>query len=183
MKRKVVMFVSGILLMGFLTGCGTAKDDNQNEAIKKTKGKCSVLECIKQIKPENTVEEINKIIGFDGELTDEQYGQYYWKLSDETGIEVSYYSGDKGTIVADVDREYLKNNKVDLSRYDELKTKVNSGITYDDFITYVGNVDGIITEKSAYIIKYTWVASNDDYLNASFSTSTNKCSFVTGMIK
>ena len=41
-----------------------------------TKGNCTAVECIKKINPEHTVEQINNIIGFEGELLDEKYQKY-----------------------------------------------------------------------------------------------------------
>lgn len=181
MKKKVIGILLGVLVLGSLTGCGnnstSGSDVNSN-----TKGKCSAVECIKQIKPENTVSEINSIIGFDGELTDEKYNKYYWELSETTGIEVTYYSSEKGTIKADIDRDALANSKVDFSRYDELQPKIKEGITYSEFISYIGNVEGTIIEKSSISTKYVWVATDGSYLNGTFSNSSNKCTFASGRI-
>ena len=72
---------------------------------------------------------------------------------------------------------------MDFSRYDELKPKISEGITYDDFIKYIGNVDGILIEKSSYSKKYIWVAEDGrSYLNGTFSISTGKCTFISGMM-
>lgn len=184
MKKKILGFVCGVIILGALTGCGNNTTNggvnNKNET---SKGNCTAVECIKKIDPENTVEQINNIIGFDGELTDEKYQKYYWELSEDTGVEVTYYSSTKGTIKIDYDREALANKKVDFSRYSELKEKINDGITYDDFISYIGNVDGTIIEKSSYSTKYVWVSSDGGYLNGTFSNSTGKCTLATGMIK
>lgn len=185
MQKKFFGLVLGALLTMTLTGCGSSVN-NQNggtaSGSEKTKGNCTPVECVKKINPENTVEEINNIIGVKGELTDEKYNKYYWELSDESGVEVTYYSSTKGTIVADINKEDYANSKVDFSRYSELKPKINEGITYSEFITYIGNVDGIIVEKSSYSTKYLWVSSDGEYLNATFSNSSNKCTFATGRI-
>lgn len=184
MKKKILGFVCGVIILGTLTGCGNnTTNGGVNNKNKTSKGNCTAVECIKKIDPENTVEQINNIIGFDGELTDEKYQKYYWKLSEDTGVEVTYYSSAKGTIKIDYDREALANKKVDFSRYSELKEKINNGITYDDFISYIGNVDGTIIEKSSYSTKYVWVSSDGGYLNGTFSNSTGKCTLATGMIK
>ncbi len=180
---KKVCILSLLLASFILHGCsGEIKNDNK-KALENTKGNCTILECMNKITPENTVQEINNIIGFEGELTDEKYNKYYWELSDDAGIEVSYYSGNKGTVVADVKKELLQNKDVNFSRYDELKSKINDGITYDEFISYIGNEDGIIVEKSSLSTKYMWVDKDGNYLKASFSNSTNKCTVATGMIK
>ena len=52
-------------------------------------------------------------------------------------------------ISIDYDRETLSNNKVDFSKYSELQPKIKEGITYNDFISYIGNIEGTIIEKSS----------------------------------
>lgn len=184
MKKKILGFVCGIVTLGMLTGCGNNlinNDENNKNEI--SKGNCTALECIKKIEPEYTVEQINNVIGFEGELTDEKYHKYYWELSEDTGVEVTYYSSDNGTIKIDYVREELANKKVNFSKYSDLKEKINDGITYNDFISYIGNVDGTIIEKSAYSTKYVWVSSNGGYLTGIFSKNTGKCTAAIGMIK
>lgn len=182
MKRKLFSFGLAVLVIGTLTACG---DDGQtlgNDNKLKTKGNCIATECIKQISYENKVEEINKIIGFEGQLIDKGDNSYYWKLSEDTGIKVTYYSDENGTIFLEINRDILANKDVDFSRYDELEAKMNEGLTYDEFITYIGNVEGTLTEKSSLITRYTWVAEDGSYLNATFSNNSGTCAFVEGKI-
>lgn len=193
MKKKLLGLLCGVLVLGTLTGCGSNNStigngsgvSNGGSSTTNTKGNCTAVECIKKINPEHTVEQVNDIIGFDGELLDEKYQKYYWELSEETGVEVTYYSSSKGKISIDYDRDSLANSKVDFSRYSELKSKIKGtdGITYDDFITYIGNVQGTLIEKSSYSTKYVWVATDGSYLSGSFSSSSRKCTFASGMIK
>lgn len=184
MKKRIYGLIVALLLVVTLTGCGNnSSNGSEVGANKNTKGNCNAIECIKKIKPENTVEEINSIIGFDGELTDEKYNKYYWELSENTGVEVTYYSGKTGNISIDFDRDSLANNKVDFSRYNELQPKIKEGISYNDFIAYIGNVEGTVIEKSSSSTKYVWVSSDGSYLNGTFSNRTNNCTFASGMIK
>lgn len=184
MKKKIISILAGVILIGGLTGCGKNSSTGGNSMFgEKIKGNCKAVECIKKIEPENTVEEINSIIGFSGELTDEKYNTYYWKISENTGVKVTYYSSQKGTISIDYDRDSLANNKVDFSRYKELQPKIKEGITYNDFISYIGNVQGVVIEKSSTSTKYTWVSKDGSYLNGSFSNSSGKCTFASGKIK
>ena len=192
MKKKIIGMLCGILVLGALTGCGNNNATTGNggdvfggETSTNTKGNCTAVECIKKINPEHTVEQINNIIGFEGELLDEKYQKYYWELSEDTGVQVAYYSSSKGQISIDYNRDSLANNKVDFSRYSDLKNQIESvnGITYDNFITYIGNVQGTVIEKSSYSIKYVWVSSDGSYLNGTFSTSSGKCTFASGMFK
>lgn len=99
MKKIIFGFICSALTLSLFTGCGDKElektDNNENKTEEKTNGKCTAVECIKQINVENTVEEINNIIGINGELIDEKYNKYYWKLSENVGIEVAYYSSTK----------------------------------------------------------------------------------------
>lgn len=181
--KKILGFIWGVAILGMLTGCVSDTINNDvNKNGEKIKGNCTAVECIKKINPENTVEQINNIIGFEGELIDEKYQEYYWELSEDTGVEVTYYSDVKGIIKIDYDEESLANKKVDFSKYDELKEQINNGITYNDFISYIGNVDGTIIEKNSYSTKYIWVSSDGGYLKGTFSNSTKKCILASGMI-
>ena len=105
------------------------------------------------------------------------------ELSEDTGVEVAYYSSSKGQISIDYDKDSLVNSKVNFSRYSDLKEKINEGITYDNFISYIGGVEGTLIEKSSYSTKYVWVSSDGSYLNGTFSSSSGKCTFASGMIK
>lgn len=184
MKKKIFSILLGIIIMGSLSGCGNKSAPNENGVSNENiKGKCVAVECIKKIEPKNTVDEINNIIGLSGELIDEKYNIYYWKISENTGLKVAYYSGDDGTISIDYNRDDLTNSKVDFSRYDELQSKIKEGILYNDFISYIGNVQGTIIEKSSTSIKYTWVSKDGSYLNGSFLNSSGKCTFAIGRIK
>lgn len=183
--KKFIVCACAILLV---TGCGSSDEKTtttKKEEEKKSKGNCVAVECIKKIQSENTVEEINKIIGFEGKLTDEKYSKYYWELSEDEGVEVTYYSSDKGTIKITYNEDDIKNKKVDFSKYDEISSLLKSGtsLTYDEFVEKVGGVEGTLIEKGSITNKYTWIDSDGSYLNASFSTSSNKCTFVTGRIK
>lgn len=171
MKKIIFGFICSALTLSLFTGCGDKElektDNNENKTEEKTNGKCTAVECIKQINVENTVEEINNIIGINGELIDEKYNKYYWKLSDKL----------------DIDKSKIAIKNVDFSKYNELKDKVKSGITYDEFKTYLGNIDGVIVEKSSYSTKYTWASENGSYINGTFSNSSNKCTLLSGVVK
>lgn len=194
MKKKILSVLLSVLLVGTLTGCGTdtsnsgkgtnpEKEPNPAKESSKSKGNCTAVECIKKIEITNTVEEINNIIGFEGKLIDEKNNKWEWELSEKDSIEATFYTSGRGNIKAKIDRDSIANKKVDFSKYDQLKTKINDGITYDEFIKYIGNVEGIIIEKNSSSTKYDWVDTDGSYLSGSFSTSSNKCTFVSGMIK
>lgn len=181
MKKKMLTVIYGVLLIGTLTGCGNNNSvGTDGGSTTQIKGNCTAIECIKKINPEHTVEQINDIIGLEGELIDEKYNKYYWSITEETGVEVSYYSSDKGQISIDYDRDALADSKVDFSRYSELEPKIKEGITYQDFISYIGNVEGTVIEKSSFSTKYVWVDKDGGYLQGTFSSSSGKCTFASG---
>lgn len=183
MKKKIGNIIFAALILCTLVGCGSKKE-SLKEAVKPAKkGNCNAVECIKQINTETTVEEVNNIMGFEGITKDGKENTYYWEITDKETIKVVFDSNNKATITADIEKSTIADKKVDFSKYSELQKVVRTGISYDEFKTYIGNVDGVITEKSDLSTKYTWVSKSGEYLNASFSNSTNKCRFVTGRIQ
>ena len=181
MKRFLYSFLLCLIVSILLTGCGL-NNNKLNVTTNDSKSSCEVIDCINQIKVENTVDEIKNIIGFDGELTDEKYNKYYWKLSEDEGVEVTYYSSDKGTIKIYFDKNSVANKNVDFSKYQEIKSLLDNGtsLTYNEFVSKVGGIEGTLIEKSAYSKKYIWVNLDGGYLNASFSETSGKCTIVTG---
>lgn len=182
MKNKILLgFMSLVLALG-LTGCG--KSNSNGGAKEESKGNCTVFECMKKIDAKNTVEEINKIIGIDGELTSEgeKSNIYKWALSEETSITVQYFTTTNNATVSANYPNKLVSKKADFSKYDEIKKALQSGdsLTYDEFVKKVGGVQGVITQKSSSSITYYWMNSNGGYLTAYFSLKTGKCTMATG---
>lgn len=188
MKKILLSFIAGISVLFFTTGCGkdaiTALELQENakkEVEEKSKAKCSAVECIEKIEPENTIEQINEIIGFEGKLTDEKYNTHTWQITKDESIVVKYYSSGKGTIIVDYKKDStVANKKVDLSKITELKPKVTSGISYENFKKEVGNIDGVLIEKSETSRKYVWATGKGGYVKASFNYRTDKCTSMIG---
>lgn len=190
MKLKKLGYCALIatLMLGLTTGCTEKKEasktkDKTNVTKKEEKkGNCELTECVNLLEITNTLEEANKIIGFDGEAKGENTNKYYWKFSDTTGIELTVSTSGNGSISATIDKKEIANKKVDFSRYDEIKTALKSGqsLTYDEFVEKVGGVQGTLVGKSSYSNRYTWVNTKGGYLTASFSVKTGKCTIVTG---
>ena len=195
MKKKILsILIVGILVIG-LTGCGNNKTTNNqdsnkttNETTQKSKGNCDVFECIKKLKVETTYEEINEIIGFDGDLVDESKEgavSTYKKLTDETSIVVRLDEF-KGKTTAQISAEFpdkmIKNDKVDFSKVDELKTKINSteGLYYDEFVKLVGGVEGTLDSVTTFSHKHLGVNSNGGTLHATFDEN-GKCTIFNGV--
>ena len=189
MKKNLIKVICALVIVGTLTGCGVKNLAPVNGGGKETtttaakiKGNCHALECIKKIETNATVEDINAIIGFNGELTDEKYNFYTWKISDDESIVAKYYSGKTPTIVAEIDNDTVRNSQVDFSKWSELKPLISKGITYDDFITYIGGQEGTLVEKSSSSNKYLWVDAQGGYLSASFGATSKKCTFASGRV-
>lgn len=187
--KLLLSLLSFALVITLVTGCDKTSDDSNNskskgETAEKSKNsvktKCEFYKCIDEIKPENTVEEVNKIIGIEGVLTDEEYNFYEYDFGDDKKITLKFYSSDKSTIVVDYNKKDLKNNKVTLENLSDLKSRINDGITYEDFKKEVGGVDGTLIEKSTLSDKYVWVTKNEGYVTASFSNSKGTCTFFSG---
>ena len=180
MKKKILVSILSLVLVFTLTGCLPKKTLVNKKQIK---GNCRALDCIKKLDSGNNVDRINKVIGFEGKLTDEKYNIYTWEIAKDEKVTATYYSSDKATIEATYDKDELKNNKIDFSNYDEIQSALKSGssLTYDEFCKKV-NGSGVLYSISSYSKKYVWVNKNGEYLTATFSTSTNKCTFVIGRI-
>lgn len=171
MNKNIFKFMIIMIFVVSLTGCGN-----------KINGNCHSLECLNSLKTSFKLEDVNKILGFDGEATDELRGIYYWKISDVEGIKATFKE-DSCTLTADYDALALKDETVDFSKYDELKLKVNAGITYDEFIKYIGGSKGTIIERTSKATKYTWVSEAGEYLIAAFDDETKICQLVYGDVK
>lgn len=183
MKNKLFNLIFIIFTFIILTGCGNdvVPEDDKQEQKPMIKGNCTAVECIKKINLENTLNEINNIIGFEGTLIEDNI--YYWELSENTGVKVAYDFNGISTIGIDYVKKDLANDKVDFSRYSELKPKVSEGINYNDLISYIGGVEGTIIEKSSSSTRYIWVSPDGSYFSATFSNLSGKCTFATVYIK
>lgn len=187
MKKFSIILLSVLCLIG-LTGCAIKKEDtksiNSNLVEEEKTEDSKVLKYIKEIEITSTVEEMNKIIGFEGELvTDSSYKKYTWKISDESSLSAIVYSSGISNISIEFGKDLIKNNKVDFSKYDEISSSIKKGdtITYAQFKEKVGGIEGTLIEKSSVSNSYKWVNRDGGYLKATFSTSSGKCTFVSGM--
>ena len=172
--RKNKLFITILLCIFFtllVTGCSKDSDKKAN---------CSALECIKKIKVDNTVEEINKITGVKGILYDKENKFYRYDLDNGETITLKYYSSDKAIISASYDKKKLANKNVDLHNLSSLKKKVSNGINYDEFKKQVGVVEGTLIEKSEVSNKYLWASKNGGYITAIFKKKDNKCFYFSG---
>ena len=187
-KRKLLL--STLIALGLLTtmtGCGqdnkkgNTNNDKKTEEKNKMKGKCTAVDCMKQIEINSTIEQINEITGVEGNLTNETKKIYEYDLGDEDKIIVEYGSSEVATIKAEFTRSKIADKNVDLSKSEELKAKVNAGINYEQFKAEIGNVEGIIVEKPEDNTRYMWVSKKGGYIRANFRNRDNICTFFTGI--
>ncbi len=166
----VVMSILGILVLG-------EKENNQNiaqntgESTEK-KGNYDVIEAIKHIEVTNTVEEINKVLGFEGE-TSEFSGDTTWKIDSKNWITLKK-GVDSQIIQATIDKETIKNDNVTLPSQKELQELLNKGITYEELVEKLG-AEGILSSKTSTSVGYTWVDKNGQRLGATINNESGKC--------
>ena len=190
---KIGLLALILCLVFSLSGCGS-KDNDSNKDSKSNSSENStesttesnkedlkVFEYMDKIKPENTVEEINSIIGSDGELVDEKYNKYTWKITDDTTLTATYYSAK--TITIDIDDDLLKDDKTDLSDSSNLKSEINSanGVKYEDMVSKFGT-NGYMVEKRSSGTSYMWVNKDGGYIKANFSNDSGKCTSFFGRV-
>ena len=172
MKKLLTILLCSTFILGLATGCGKdeEKETKEPQVQEKSKGKCEVADCMKELKPEMKVEEINEIIGFEGEK-DESTEKYTWKLTEKTKIEVEY-NDEKGSIKATHNKEDLKNDKVKLSIcYDILNHIKEQTYTYEEIVEKLEGVEGNLESYSSTSKMYSWVNKDGQTFRATFSES------------
>ena len=203
MKKKelivgiVVAIIVAIAMAAFVMG-GKGKKANNNEGqssktetTQSSKGNYDVFESIKKLNVETTLEEINDVMGFEGEVKDEseetssmKWKLYSWELTDDTSIEVRIYDdSDSVYINAYYPDEMIENKNVDFSKASEMKTKLNSeeGLTYQEVVELLGGVEGTLDEKDSSTETYSWCNTDGGSFTARFSPKTGKCTSFNGV--
>ena len=183
-------FLFGVLFVAMaftIVGCGSKNTekpkDDKKETKEKIKGNCTVFECIKELKVTDSLEEVNTKIGFEGKLDKEtdNYSIYKWNVTKDSYVEIQFNTGGKSNIKIEFKKDTVADSKIDLSGFEEIKELVKSGeMDYATFVSKVGNVEGVLVEKSQFSKKYLWYNSTSKYLYGTFSESTNKCTLING---
>jgi len=158
-----VVFIAIMGILGFLA-LGEKENNPTNIANENTERK--------GVEVTNTVEEINAILGFEGE-TSEFSGDTTWKIDSKNWITLK-----KGTnspiIQATIDKEYIKNDQVTLPSQKELQELLNKGITYNELVEKIG-AEGILESKTGTSVGYIWSDKNGQRLGASINNESGKC--------
>ncbi len=182
-KKSIIIIVAIILLVGIVVvGMSmSGKDKNENDPAEQeqeqVKGNYDVEECMKRIEPTMQLEEVNEIIGFEGEKK-EGKDAYVWQLTDKTKIEVEYKDG-LGTITATMDKDKIKDDKLKISICYGIQNSLRSGtsFTYEEMVQELEGIEGHLATKAPTFKRYIWVNKDKQTFEASFSDSANgKCS-------
>lgn len=172
MKKFLTILLCGAFILGATTGCTEQKDDlkKDTEVQEKSKGKCEVKECISLLNPDMKLEEVNEVIGFEGEK-DETAEKYKWQLTSKTKIEVEF-KDKTASIKASYNKEELKNDKVKLSIcYDITNNIKKKNYTYEEMVEKLEGVEGNLESYSATSKMYSWVDKDGNTFRATFSKS------------
>ena len=164
---KTVRLYLMVVLLLILSGC-------HNEETLDINDNCDVTNCLQVIDWNNTVSEINDIVGVDGELIDTTYNEYHWKISDDFSIYVDFTNKE---VREEFNDEMLANKKVDFAKYEEIKYLVDEAdsLTYEEMVEMLNGISGALIKKSTDFLEYRWVDDSGDYLQATFSQDSGKC--------
>lgn len=197
-KTKIVILVVSVVVIALIVAIAVFVGINANktnegdgtqvskETASSSKAKASISDCMKKIEITNSIDEINDIIGFDGELTNEneeyKYKTYTWEFSDDESISITQHEKypNNTTVEARIPTKKIT-EKADFSKYDEIKDALDKSesLTYDEFVEKVGGVEGVLDKKTNSETRYQWADGDGGYLHAYFDED-NKCTMVTG---
>jgi len=171
-KKSILGVFIIICTVCLVTGCSKENNQPSEKKQEEVKGKCTVTECIKQIESTATKEEINEIIGFEGE-TSEFSGETTWKLDSKNWITLKPGT-DSQILQATIDKESLKDDKVTLPAQKELQELLNNGITYEELVEKIG-AEGTMNSKTKGSVGYIWADKNGQRLGATINNESGKC--------
>ncbi len=184
MKNKILIGLTCLFSFACIVGCTNTKENNKkdesnknNDTQQTVKSKCSYYECLTKMSLDNTLEDLNEIVGFEAtkleNTTSSNFDKYEYDFGNDKKITVSFYNDKVSTIKLEYDKKDLKNKKVTLENLSDVKARINDGISYEEFKKSVGNVDGTLIEVSSWN-KYVWVAEDgSSNVTASFGKDGN----------
>ena len=185
MKKKFLLGLACLFALVYTTGCGNTKENNNkqdengknSDTVETVKSKCSYYECLTKMSLDNTIEELNEIVGFDATKLENTTGstaeKYEYDFGNDKLITVTLFNNKISTIKIEYDRKELKNKKVTLDNLSDIKARINDGIDYKEFKKAVGGVEGTLIELSSWN-KDVWVAEDgSSNVTASFGKDGN----------
>lgn len=153
-----------------------------------SKGNCKFYECLTKVTDESTVAEVTTAFGFEPEKTsksENSFDTYTWTFDADHTIEMTVSKSTGSTITIKLDKyddDEIAQKGVTFANVQTIKSNLNvgDGVSYDDFKSYMGGVDGVLIEVGSWN-KYEWRSTTEKgYINGSFSDS-GKCMFMSGM--
>lgn len=194
--KKILIGLTCMLALICSVGCTYDKKsaNTSKKEVTKTKSttkavtsKCSYYECLSKMSLDNSIEEINDIIGFDATKlennTSSTLDKYEYDFGRDKKITVTINNSNNkiSSIKLEYDKKDIKNKKVTLENLSDIKARINDGISYDEFKKSVGGVDGTLIELSSWT-KYVWIAGDgSSYVTASFGKNDGKLKFFNGL--
>lgn len=156
----------------FVTGCGEEKLEEKQED--KINANCTITECMKKFEATSTKEDINEIIGFESTVDAMIGSDPIWKFDSKNWISLKT-NGDDTSIQATIDKESLKDDKIELPSSSDLQKDLDKGsFTYEELVKKLGG-EGTLTTISKGSLSYTWVDKNGQRLGATFNNKSGKC--------
>lgn len=182
LKKVLTYVLLGSSCLTLVTACSNSKEETKvnDEKKEETVGKCNIKDCIKEIKSSNTtVEEINEIIGFEGEKS-EFSDKVTWKLNSKNSITWDN-SSTNPIIQANIDKKDVMSEDVDFSAYNDIKSLLDNGksLTYEEMVEKLGGVEGTLAGLTSTSKRYIWVDKSERTFSATFSDNNKgKCSII-----
>ena len=189
--KKFARILSLVVALVLIVGCGSKNEEGSTKSGSKSKGNCEVFECVKKINAEGTIADVNKVIGFEGEVTSEsdansiyKWKVYKWALTDDTAIEIRHNENlNTLSIEAIFPTSMIKTKTIDFSNVKTEMKAINSkdGLKYADVVKILGGVEGTLTKKDKDTLTYEWYSKDRGSMTARFSTTSGKCTSYNGL--
>ena len=117
MKNKILIGLTCLFVLICTVGCANTKEntnvknDNVKSGTEQTvKSKCSYYECLTKMSLDNTLEELNGIVGFEAtKLESTSLDKYEYDFGNDKKITVSFSNDKIVSIKIEYDKKELKN--------------------------------------------------------------------------
>ena len=119
MKNKILIGLTCLFVLICTVGCANTKentsvknDNVESDTEQTVKSKCSYYECLTKMSLDNTLEELNGIVGFEAtKLESTSLDKYEYDFGNDKKITVSISNDKIVSIKIEYDKKELKNKK------------------------------------------------------------------------
>jgi len=184
--KKIVLALVSCLFVISIAGCSsdnkdTASNKSDSKSSSSTVSDNSYLDYINKIEVGDSLDQINEVIGSDGEVHSDN-ATYSWDIGNGGFVAVFRKDDTSSALSVEVsyDKKDVENKKVKIKDLDGLKSKVKEGISYDDFKENLGGVDGVLVSKGSVTKSYVWRSPDGSVVDAAFRLDDNMCNSFTG---